>query len=286
MTEMKCVFLILSFLTMVIGTFISVRKASCSYKVSKNKKMRIGSLMAVLDRTISRVLMQKLINKRFLNWVYLPFMKERNIEEKVRLFTEKILLIFIWLICVFILPFRGSLLLISVFFGLVLGFYFPDLNNLIMHRKRSLASESELPLAVDMLAGLCESGLSVRSGLEMSARVLKSDLRGNIKLFCSGTELGKGKEFILEELKGRYLTAAVLDFFKMLSRFEELGSPVNSYLSELSARLREDQLFRAEEHARRSQIIALFPLVFLILPSFLIVLVTIFLLPSLGFFNT
>ncbi|MCL5986484.1 MAG: type II secretion system F family protein [Actinobacteria bacterium] len=282
---MKYGVLILSLLILMIGIFIRVRKVSYDSEISKGKDKKIISLLTILDKTVSNVLVKKLVDKRFLTWIYLPFIKDGNSDEKVRLFTEKILFVFMWLICMFILPFRGFSLLLSTVVGLGLAFYFPDLNYLILQRKRSLASEKELPLAVDILTGMCESGLSIRSGLEMSAKVLKSSLREDVKLFCSGTAMGKGKEFILEKLRKKSLAPAVFDFFQMLSRFEEVGSPVNSYLSELSARLREDQLFGAEEHARRSQIISLFPLTFLILPSFLIMLVTIFLLPSFGFFN-
>lgn len=282
---MKYAILILSLLTLMTGIFIRVRKVNYDSEISKVRDKKNRSMLAVLDRTVSSVLVKKLIDKRFLTWIYLPFIKDGNFEEKVRLFTEKMIFVFVWLVCVFILPFKGFSLLLSTVIGLALAFYFPDLNNLISRRKRSLVSEKELSLAVDVLTGMCESGLSVRSGLELSAKILKSDLREDVKLFCSGTAMGKGKEFILEELRKRPLTLAVFDFFQMLSRFEEVGSPVNSYLSELSARLREDLLFRAEEHARRSQIISLFPLTFLILPSFLIMTVTIFFLPSFRFFN-
>ena len=242
---MKYAILILSLLILMAGMFIRVRKINYVSEISKVRDKKNISMMTILDRTVSSILVKKSIDKRFLTWIYLPFIKEINFEEKVRLFTEKMLFVFMWLVCMFILPFKGFSLLLSAVIGLALAFYFPDLNYFISRRKRSLVSEKELSLAVDVLTGMCESGLSVRSGLELSTKVLKSDLREDIKLFCSGTAMGKGKELILEELRKKPLTLAVFDFFQMLSRFEEVGSPVNGYLSELSARLREDQLFRA-----------------------------------------
>jgi len=283
--NMKYVILVFSLSIFIAGVFIEIRKIKYNSEISKISRKKKISVTAFLDRAISSAIVKRLVNKRYILWIYLPIVRSSSFEEKVRLFTEKMLFTSICSVSLLILPIRGVALLPSIIIGFIPAFYFPDLNYFISRRKRMLASERELSLTVDMLAGMCDSGISVRKGLELSAKVLRSDLKDDIKLFCSGTVTGKGKELILEDLRKKSPALSVINFFEMLTRFEELGSPVNSYLSELSIRLREDRIFRAEENARRSQILSLFPLTFLILPSFLIMTVTIFFIPSIGLLN-
>jgi tight adherence protein C len=55
-----------------------------------------------------------------------------------------------------------------------------------------------------------------------------------------------------------------------LERSERLGTPVAGRLRDLAREVRADRAARSEERARRAPVAMLFPLVFLILPAFVI----------------
>lgn len=147
---------------------------------------------------------------------------------------------------------------------------------LSLKRKRGRRLEliaCDLPEIVDLMAVLCYSGVS----LHMAFRHAVSAC-GNT---CSREEMGS----VLERISLGESTASALRgasehpcremrrFSRTLIRAEEFGAPVADTLEELAVELRNARRERDRVRAARLSVLILLPLVFMILPSFLLLTV-------------
>lgn len=147
---------------------------------------------------------------------------------------------------------------------------------MVLKRRHSRHLEliaSDLPEVVDLMAVLCFSGVS----LQMAFRHAVSAC-GNP---CSQREM----EGVLERIgMGESAAAALRDasrhpcremrrFSRTLMRAEEFGASVADTLEELAVELRSARREKDRARAARVSVLILLPLVFMILPSFLLLTV-------------
>ena len=165
----------------------------------------------------------------------------------------------------------AALPLIPVFFAF--GYQLPVI---ILKRRRRLRMEkiaSDLPEIVDLMAVLCFSGESLFQALRHSAAA------------CGHLSSRDEIEFVLERIRMGESTAEALRhavhhpcremrrFSRTLLRAEEYGAPIAETLEELATELRSGRREKERVRASRASVFILFPLVFLILPSFLLLTV-------------
>jgi tight adherence protein C len=128
----------------------------------------------------------------------------------------------------------------------------------------------EVPSLLDLLAVSVTAGLSPRLALERAPELVTGTLSATLEAARQDVALGApwrqaletaGRTTGLDELRRLALT---------LDRAERLGSPIADRLRDLAVEVRLERRTRREERARRAPVQMLFPLVFLILPAFVL----------------
>jgi tight adherence protein C len=140
-------------------------------------------------------------------------------------------------------------------------------------RRRRRAATAELPLFLDLLAVATSAGLApqlaVRRALEPTTGPLAAELGRAIR----ATDLGGRWRDELEAATDRLEVADLRRTVALLRRSQTFGSSLGEEMQRLATDVRETRRSRAAERARAAPVKMLFPLVFLILPAFLLLTV-------------
>lgn len=167
-----------------------------------------------------------------------------------------------------------------------LGYRLPDLliGARVRRRKDDLARD--LPDAVDLLAVCTQAGLNLPLSLKRVSAGVAGPLGQELRRTVREIELGLPRSAALGELSERNDVPELENLVGILQTSERFGTKVASSLNIFSADIRLHRKRRAEEQARRAPVKMLFPLVFLILPGFVLLTLVPLLLStfqSLGF---
>jgi len=155
------------------------------------------------------------------------------------------------------------------------GYYLPNvvLSRLVMVRQREIFET--FPDALDLMTVCVEAGLGVEAALnrvaediEHKSAILSEELR------LVGLELraGSDRERALRNLAARTGVEEVETWVTMLIQADRFGTSIASALRIHSEMLRTKRRQRAEEAAAKIALKLLFPLIFCIFPSLLLVL--------------
>ena len=167
-------------------------------------------------------------------------------------------------------------LLLCVLSASTFGFYLPNgvLSRLVERRK--LALFEDLPDAVDLMTVCVEAGLGFDAAL---ARVTE-EIGLKSRALCSEFELvllelraGSGRDKALRNLALRTGVEDIDTLTTMLIQADRFGTSVGDSLRVYTDNLRTKRRLRAEERAAKISLKLLFPLVFFIFPSLIIVLI-------------
>lgn len=162
-------------------------------------------------------------------------------------------------------------------FGLALGaamvaggYVLPDI--LMARRARSLRQRTEASVAdlLDLVAVSVSAGLTPRLALERAPEALGGPLGEEVSRARHAASLGSPWRHVIRRVAARTGLPELLRLAVTLERSERLGTPVAGRLRDLAREVRADRAARREERARRAPVAMLFPLVFLILPAFVI----------------
>ncbi|MDC8759257.1 type II secretion system F family protein [Janthinobacterium fluminis] len=156
-----------------------------------------------------------------------------------------------------------------------LGYYLPNfvLNRLIFRRQREIFET--FPDALDLLTVCVEAGLGMDAALARVAAeiALKSAvLSDELNLVTLELRAGNSKEKVLRNLALRTGVEDVDALVAMLIQAERFGTSIADSLRVQSEQLRTKRRQRAEEQAAQIALKLLFPLIFFIFPSLLVVL--------------
>lgn len=155
------------------------------------------------------------------------------------------------------------------------GYYLPNLvlKNIIARRQRELFES--FPDALDLMTVCVEAGLAMDAALARVAREigLKSRvLSDELSLVTLELRAGSSKEKALRGLAMRTGVEDVDALVSMLIQAERFGTSIAASLRIQSDQLRTKRRQRAEETAAKIALKLLFPLIFFIFPSLLVVL--------------
>ena len=150
------------------------------------------------------------------------------------------------------------------------GYALPDI--LLAGRARSLRERTEASVSdlLDLVAVSVSAGLTPRLALERAPEALGGPLGDEVSRARHAASLGSPWRLVIRRVAARTGLPELLRLAVTLERSERLGTPVAGRLRNLAREARADRAARSEERARRAPVAMLFPLVFLILPAFVI----------------
>jgi tight adherence protein C len=147
-------------------------------------------------------------------------------------------------------------------------------------RERS-AVEAEIPQLLDLLAAGSTAGLSAELALRRAVEALHGPLGDALRGAFDRADVGARWR---DELSGLAQSSGSLDLRRavaVLGRTETLGASLADATRELATSVRQKRRADTLERARTAPVKMLFPLVFLILPAFLLLTVVPVLLTTL-----
>ena len=166
-------------------------------------------------------------------------------------------------------------------FVAVSAFRAPDLVLAGRARRRRQRADREIPLLLDLLAAGSSAGLSGHLALVRAATVIRGPLREELDRALFAIELGARWRDELRALAERLELPDLRRAVSTLARTDSLGTPLAEQMSALAAQVRDARRAAVAERARKAPVKMLFPLVFLVLPAFLLLTVVPVLLTTL-----
>jgi pilus assembly protein TadC len=148
-------------------------------------------------------------------------------------------------------------------------------------RRRRRAVEDGIPQLLDLLAASSSGGLSAQLALHRSVEALGGPLAEELGSTLREVELGERWRDALGSAADRIGSHDLRRAVSTLVRSETLGTSLAEATRELAATVRETRRLATTERARTAPVKMLFPLVFLVLPAFLLLTVVPVLLTTL-----
>jgi tight adherence protein C len=149
----------------------------------------------------------------------------------------------------------------------------PDIALARMASRRQAQIADRVPDLVELLVATTEAGLTPMIAFRRSVNVVSGPLGEELCEAGRQIDLGASWRNATELLAERTDIPSLRRLSMALTRSQRLGTTVGSALRSLADDLRSERRARAEELARRAPVKMLFPLVFLILPAFLLLTV-------------
>ena len=139
--------------------------------------------------------------------------------------------------------------------------------------RRRRAMDAEIPQLLDLLAAGSAAGLSAVVGLQRSVSVLRGPLGSELRASLDAVDLGARWREELATVTERLALPDLRRAVAVLTRTETLGSSLTEATRDLAADVRGSRRAAVAERARAAPVKMLFPLVFLVLPAFLLLTV-------------
>ena len=140
-------------------------------------------------------------------------------------------------------------------------------------RRRRALADREVPQFLDILAAACTAGLGPHAALERAVGTTSGPLERELRRFLAEVALGARWRDGLVRMTERLQLADLRRAVQAMVRTERLGSSLADALRELADEVRDERRQEAAERARKAPVKMLFPLVFMILPAFLLLTV-------------
>ncbi len=139
--------------------------------------------------------------------------------------------------------------------------------------ERRTRIERDLPGMVDLLLLGLEGGLSLSAALGEAARRLEGPLREELAEVERQAALGLPRAEALKGMADRLQIRELTTVITLINQTESLGSGVTKAVGAIAKRLRTSRVLAAERRAGEAPVKMLFPLVFCLFPSVLVLLV-------------
>ena len=138
-------------------------------------------------------------------------------------------------------------------------------------RFRLTAIDRELPELIDLLVVTVEAGMGLGSSLQMASSKIRGPLADELRLTLQEQRMGRSISEALMRMLDRVNTKNMRSFVRSVVQGETLGVSIGTIMRNLSLEMRKRRRQSAEERAQKAPTKMLFPLVFLILPAFMLV---------------
>lgn len=156
-----------------------------------------------------------------------------------------------------------------------IGYYLPNflLSNAMQRRHREL--DDALPDALDLMTVCVEAGLGLDAAMNRAAGEIglrSKALADELNLVALELRMGIKRELALRNLAMRTGVDDIASFVAMLVQADRFGTNVAEALRVQADTMRTHRRLRAEERAAKIPLKLLFPLIFFIFPSLMVVL--------------
>ncbi|MGH2740154.1 MAG: type II secretion system F family protein [Actinomycetota bacterium] len=169
-----------------------------------------------------------------------------------------------------VLSASGPILIVVSLAVVCAAFNLPDFFLARRASMRKSASLRVVPDVLDVVAIGVTAGLTPRIALDRAGSVARGPLVDELERARREVALGTSWHRALQGVGERTGSADVRRLATTLDRSARLGTPVADQLRSLAHEVRDEHRAREEERARRAPVVMLFPLVFLILPGFVL----------------
>jgi tight adherence protein C len=139
--------------------------------------------------------------------------------------------------------------------------------------RRRRAMDAEIPQLLDLLAAGSAAGLSAVAGFQRSVQALRGPLGTELKASLDAVAVGARWRTELSAVTERLALPDLRRAMAVLTRTETLGTSLTGATRDLAADVRSSRRAAVAERARAAPVKMLFPLVFLVLPAFLLLTV-------------
>ena len=170
----------------------------------------------------------------------------------------------------------GGILTGSIIMSLVLGvaaFRVPDAYLARAVRLRTARADRELPVFLDLQAAAAAAGLTGQLAVRRAAEATEGPLAEELATAFRRVDLGGRWRDVLRAAADRLDLPDLRRAAAILARSDAIGSSLSETVSELARESREARRAAVSERARKAPVKMLFPLVFLVLPAFLLLTV-------------
>lgn len=167
----------------------------------------------------------------------------------------------------------GPIALVTSPVGILVGYRLPRTYLGSRSRRRKEEMAAALPDVVDLLAVCSHAGLNISLSLRRVVERVSGPLGKEIRRVIEEIDLGVPRARALENLAVRCGLPELEALVRVLLNSERFGTQIASSLESFSADVRGRLKRSAEEQARKAPVKILFPLVFLILPAFILLTV-------------
>jgi tight adherence protein C len=140
-------------------------------------------------------------------------------------------------------------------------------------RRRRAALDRQVPQLLDLLAAGSSAGLSAELALRRAAEALPGELGEELREVFGDADLGGRWRANLAALAASSGSSDLRRTVAVLERTEILGSSLVEATRDLASAVRQSRRSATLERARTAPVKMLFPLVFMILPAFLLLTV-------------
>ncbi len=198
------------------------------------------------------------------NWTTADFLGVRGLSAMITLSVFSLPL--------FLLRAGAPQFLFFLAVGGILGFYLPVFWLNLKIRSRQHEIQRALPDALDLLMISVEAGLGFDAAMSKVAEKANNELSRAFGRINAEIRLGKLRRDALRDMANRGGVPDLSNFIAAVIQADQLGVSLAKILRIQAEQMRVKRRQRAEELAAQAPVKMLFPLVFLIFPSILIVL--------------
>ena len=161
------------------------------------------------------------------------------------------------------------------------AFRAPDMILAVRVGRRLTSIDQELPQFLDLLGAASLAGLAGPLAIRRAVEALEGPLEEELRAVLRAVDLGARWRDELRALAGSLGLRDLRRAAGALTRTESLGASLADSMTELAAQVRSERRAAVTERARKAPVKMLFPLVFLVLPAFLLLTVVPVLLTTL-----
>lgn len=150
------------------------------------------------------------------------------------------------------------------------GYFIPDILIRKQARRISANIDIELPYMMDLLRIAVVSGQNIYNSFKILIEKYRAKICFDLRDYIKDIDWGLGKETAYNNMIKKNKSRQFADLMAVLLEAEKYGSPLDEILEQKSKQINFENIEATERKARRTTVLTLIPLVFMILPAFVL----------------